>query len=369
MSMPVQQAGNEHPGAAVPPAPGDDPDVVARFEEAHQGIMGMLVAAYRMRGRKLRAEKASLPLTIISGFLGSGKTTLLNHLLMEPHGRRLAVLVNDFGRINIDAGLVASQTEDLISLKNGCACCAVGADLTDALIDISERDEFPDAIVLEASGIADTHGIVQIALTNPAIRVEGIVTVVDAETLRELAVDPQIGRVFRNQITAADLIALSKLDLLDEAKQEAAKQWLADQFPDKPVVEAVEGEIPVEVVLGIGASHESERETHGRDHHHHHDFESVSITIDDPLDGERLRALLDDLPQSLWRAKGFLNLQEEPDRRTIYQRAGKRWSLSAAEPWGDEKPHSSLVFIGPSGSLDASQLEADLDHCVATSRT
>ena len=101
----------------------EDLVVEARLNEAHQGIMGMLFAAKKMRDRKLDTRKAFLPLTIIGGFLGSGKTTLLNHLLVSQHGRRLVVLVNDFGRINIDAALVASQTDDMISLTNGCACC------------------------------------------------------------------------------------------------------------------------------------------------------------------------------------------------------------------------------------------------------
>jgi len=366
MAERAQQAVSDPPGAAAAPAPGDDPDVQARFEEAHQGITGMLFAAYKMHGRKLRAEKASLPLTIISGFLGSGKTTLLNHLLMEPRGRRLAVLVNDFGRINIDAALVSSQTKDMISLKNGCACCAVGSDLTQALIDIADRDEHPDAIVLEASGIADTLGIVQIALSNPAIRLEGVVAVVDAETLLELADDPHAGRVFRNQIAAADLIALSKLDLLDPSKHKEVKEWLTDQFAATPVVEVVNGNVPADVVLGIGASREAHRDLEKSKEGHVHDFESFSFTIDESLDGDRLQAFFDSLPNSLWRAKGVLHLEKEPTHRTIYQRVGKRWNYAPAEPWGDEKPHSSLVLIGPMGSLDQSTLKADLDRCVVS---
>jgi len=326
----------------------------------------MVVAALKLRGRELRAAKASLPLTVITGFLGAGKTTLLNHLLVEPGGRRLAVLVNDFGRINIDADLVSSRTEDLISLKNGCACCAVGNDLTQALIDIAERSEHPDAVVLEASGIADTPGIVQIALANSTIRLEGVVVVVDAETLRDLAEDPHARRLFLNQIAAADLIVLSKLDLVEPAHHTAIKEWLAERFAAIPVVEAVMGNVPTDVVLGIGASRDAREDSAQSAEAHVHDFESLSFTIDEPLDGARLRTFFDSLPKSLLRAKGVLRLDDDPCRRTIYQRVGSRSSLSPAERWGDEKPHSSLVFIGPTGSLDASALKGGLDDCVVS---
>lgn len=343
-------------------APENDIEAEDRFNEAHQGIMGMLFAAYKLRNRKLRATEGSLPLTIIGGFLGSGKTTLLNHLLMSPHGRRLMVLVNDFGRINIDAALVASQTEDMIQLTNGCACCAVSADLTDALIDIAEREALPDAIVLEASGIADPNGIVQVALSNPAIRLDGSLVVVDAETLQDLAADPLTGRLFRNQISAADLILLSKVDLVDDEQRAAAHQWLTTHYPDKRVIEAVNGNVRSDIVLGIDTTRDLKAAA-AESTDHAHDFESLSFTINAPLNSKCLQALLDTLPASLLRAKGVLNLAEKPSHRTIYQRVGRRWRYINAEPWGKEHPHSSLVLIGPAGVLDQSTLAEKLDAC------
>lgn len=345
----------------------DDRATEARFNEAHQGIMGMLFAAYKMRGRKLRAPDGSLPLTIIGGFLGSGKTTLLNHLLVSPHGRRLVVLVNDFGRVNIDASLVASQTDDMINLTNGCACCVVSADLTNSLIEIAEREDPPDAIVLEASGIADPYGIVQVALSNPSIRLDGNIVVVDAETMPELAVDSLTSRLFHNQISAADLIVLSKVDLVDNAQHAEAQDWLAEHYPDKRVIEAVNGDVPVEFVLGLDTKRDLQAEA-SEPTDHAHNFESVSFTFDEPLDGDRLQAVFDALPEALLRAKGVLNLVEEPDRQTIYQRVGERWSYRSAEPWGDETPRSSLVFIGPRGLLDRPTLEESLNSCIAENR-
>jgi G3E family GTPase len=335
-----------------------------RAEEARQALFGMIFAALKMRGRKLRAPEGSLPLTIIGGFLGSGKTTLLNHLLVSPHGRRLVVLVNDFGRINIDAALVASQTDDMITLSNGCACCAVSADLTNNLIEIAEREPPPEAIVLEASGIAEPNGIIQTALTNPAIRLDGSLVVVDAETMQEFAEYPLTSRLFHNQIMAADLIVLSKVDLMDESQRAEARQWLPAHYPDKRVIEAVNGDVPAELVLGIDSKRDVQAEA-STPTDHVHDFESVSFTINEPLDGDRLHAFLEALPEALLRAKGVLNLAEEPSQRTIYQRVGKRWSYTPAEPWGDETPHSSLVFIGPPWLLDESTLEAGLYACRA----
>jgi len=344
-----------------------DKAVEDRFNEAHQGIMGMLFAAYKMRGRKLCAPDGSLPLTIIGGFLGSGKTTLLNHLLVSPHGRHLVVLVNDFGRINIDAALVASQTDDMISLTNGCACCAVSANLTNTLIEIAERADPPDAIVLEASGVADPNGIVTAALTNPAIRLDGNIVVVDAETMQELAVDSFTSRLFHHQISAADLIVLSKVDLINDAQRAQTQDWLAEHYPEQHVIAAVNGDVPVELVLGIDTKRDPQAEA-SEPTDHVHDFESVSITIDEPLDGDRLQAVFDALPESLLRAKGVLNLVEEPKCRTIYQRVGARWRYTTGEPWDDVQPHSSLVFIGPVGLLDRPTLETRLHTCQVNRR-
>ncbi len=355
------------PAAADEAAAEEAAAAEARALEAHQALSGMIFAALKMRGRKLRADEGSVPLTIIGGFLGSGKTTLLNHLLLSPHGRRLVVLVNDFGRINIDASLVASQTDDMINLKNGCACCAVSADLTNALIEIAEREELPDAVVLEASGIADPNGIAHVALSNPSVRLDGSLAVVDAETWQMLSEDPLTRRLFHNQISAADLIVLSKVDLVDAPARTKARQWLASQFPGKRVIEAVNGDVPVEVVLGIETRRDVNAEALEPEDHAH-DFESLSFTIEEPLDGDRLQAFFDALPESVLRAKGVLSLAEEPKRRTIYQRVGGRWRYTPGEPWGDEKPHSSFVVIGPAGLFDRAALEARLESCVAEHR-
>ncbi len=339
-------------------------ELEARALEGHQALAGIIFAAMKMRGRTLRAPDGSLPLTVIGGFLGSGKTTLLNRLLASPHGRRLVVLVNDFGRINIDAALVESRTEDTITLTNGCACCAVSSDLTNALIEVAEREHPPDAIVLEASGIAEPHGIVQVALTNPSIRLDGSIAMVDAETVRELSEHPLAGRIFHNQISAADLIVLSKVDLCDDAGRADARAWLAAHHPDTRVIEAVNGDIPPDLVLGIETRRDLEADPPAPTDHAH-TFESVSLTAEKPLSRERLRTFLESLPPSILRGKGVLHLVEDPSRRTIFQRVGGRWSCTPDGPWGEEPPRSSLVVISPPGDLDPEELTARFGACHA----
>ena len=151
-----------------------------------------------------------LPLTVVSGYLGAGKTTLINRLLAEPHGMRLLVMVNDFGAINIDAALLASQTDDTLTLSNGCVCCTMGADLFMAVGDVLDRAERPDHLVIEASGIADPARIAQVAQAEPELTYGGIVTEVDAQGYPALVQDPQIGPQVAGQVRVADLICLSK---------------------------------------------------------------------------------------------------------------------------------------------------------------
>jgi Ni2+-binding GTPase involved in maturation of urease and hydrogenase len=154
--------------------------------------------------------KPRLPLTVISGYLGAGKTTLINRLLAEDHGLKLMVMVNDFGAINIDAALIADATGDTMTLTNGCVCCTMGADLFMAIGDVLDRPQRPDHLVIEASGIADPARIAQVAQAEPDLAYGGIVTVVDGPSYDRLARDGQIGAQVAGQVSAADLILISK---------------------------------------------------------------------------------------------------------------------------------------------------------------
>ena len=332
--------------------------------EAWEMITGLLEAT-RLMPATLRAPEGSLPLTILSGFLGAGKTTLLNRLLTEPGGRRIAVLVNDFGRINIDAALIRSQTEDMISLTNGCACCTVSGDLTRTLIELAQRAEPPQAIVLEASGLADPCGIAQVALSNPALRLDGVLTLVDAVACSEMAGAADLWQTIDRQLDAADLIVLTKTDEASPEQQQAARTLLDARQPGKPVVIAVRGELPADVVLGVHSTRDP-RQLPRSPWDHGERFESVSLQSTVPLDGERLAPFLNALPPELLRAKGVLWIAQDPARRQVYQRVGHRSSLVPEDGWAGVNPSSSLVLIGHAGRMDALALRRDFNQLKAT---
>lgn len=336
-------------------------------------MLSSLLEATRLMPPKLRAPDASLPLTLITGFLGAGKTTLLNRLLADPGGRRLAVLVNDFGSINIDASLIRSRTEDMISLTNGCACCTVSTDLTRTLIDLAQREDPPDAIVLEASGLADPRGIAQVALSNPSLRLDGVLTLVDTTLYAGLHADAtnsghpvsadtlvqppeEVLRTVDGQIDAADLIVLTKIDEASTVQALATRKALAQRFPGKPQMNAVLGELPSSLVLGLRSKRDFRQEPLAP-WDHSEGFESCALQSSTPLDSALLHKFLESLPSSLLRAKGVLWLVQDPQHRQIFQRVGRRWSIAPEDSWGLEHPASSLVLIAPKGSLDRPELQ------------
>lgn len=339
-------------------------DPLTRALDARQTIAGMIFAAMAAP-RKLAAPAKSLPLTVIGGFLGAGKTTLLNHILSDPQGRKLVVLVNDFGKINIDAALIEDQTDDAINLTNGCACCAVSADLSKALAEVSQRTERPDGIVLETSGVADPAAIAQIALANQSIRLDGILTVVDAETALACAEDPATRSLFHTQLRSADLVLLSKTDLLDQPQLAEVREWLKSLHSRNSIVEAVKGRVPTDVVLGIHApDHETMPEHDAPDHvPEGHGFESFSLEHDGLLDEKKARAFLGALPDTILRAKGFLHLADKPVGSAVFQRVGIRWSLHHDNKHKAPDTISRLVFIGPKGSLDRRALKDGFEAC------
>jgi G3E family GTPase len=333
--------------------------VRADAADAWQMLAGFLQAA-RVVPEAQRAAPGSLPLTVISGFLGSGKTTLLNRLLSQPHGRRLAVLVNDFGRINIDAELVVDRTGDMVSLANGCACCSVAGDLAKTIVQLAQREEPPDAIVLEASGLADPRGIVQVALANPALRLDGIVTVVDAETVLAQAEDRDCARTLAAQLDAADVLVLNKQDLACAQRVDAARQWLAARAPGRLVIDAVHADVPVDVVLGIASENSfADAQWDG----HASGFEAVSLAFDRPLERERVRHFLGELPEGVVRAKGVLWLADDASMRTAYQRVGTRAAFTRLDAWSEGPRLSRLVIIGRRGRLDRETLARRLEAC------
>lgn len=351
--------------------PGDPADAgqgpgdagAAAAVQGWQMLAGLLEAT-RLMPESLLAPPGSLPLTILSGFLGAGKTTLVNRLLEQPGGRRIVVLVNDFGRINIDAALIGSRTDDMISLTNGCACCTVSSDLTRTLIDIAQRPDRPDALVLEASGLADPRGIAQVALANPALRLDGVITLVDAAHHGESRQSAQAAWTVDHQIDAADLLVLTKTDLASAAELDAVRALLHARHPDTPVLTAMHGDLPADVLLGVHSARDP-RQAPPASWEHAAGFAAWCLQSQRPLDDARLRAFLAALPPALLRAKGVLQLAGDPLRRHVYQRVGRRSSLEADGPWRGAPAASSLVLIGPKDCIDAPALQRAFDALAA----
>ena len=303
-----------------------------------------------------------IPLTIIGGYLGTGKTTLLNHILRHNEGRQLVVIVNDFGSINIDAELIESQDEEVINLANGCICCTLVDGFITTLINLLNLASPPDHIVVEASGVADPYKLGQYGHL-PGLHLDGVIVVADAETVRRKARDKYVGETVARQLQGADVIVLNKVDLVTDETRKAARAWLGEMVPDAHIIESRHGNVPLPLLLGdvsrTGSPSSNLRLSTGSsdEHHHYLAYDTWSYTADEPLSGDAFRALVAALPEGVIRAKGVLCLREDPDRRTIFQLVGKRWSLKPGGEWGDAPPRSQLVMIGLIGSVDADWLE------------
>jgi G3E family GTPase len=307
-----------------------------------------------------------IQLTVIGGFLGAGKTTLLNQLLRDAGDRRLAVLVNDFGAINIDAELVQSRDGEVVSLKNGCICCGVGGDFIGELALLRDRPEPPEHVVVEASGVADPAAIVVLG-DMPGYRRDAAVVVADAETVRERAEDAVTGHQILGQLRAADLLVLNKTDLVAPARLAETHAWLrAIAGPSTAIVETAFGVLPVDVVLGARPAPDrlvaAPQDHADHEHDHHPAFETWSWSGAAAISGAGLVEELKALPDGIVRAKGLLHLREDAAHRYVLQVVGRRFSIEADRPWGDAAPASQLVVIGLPGSVDADALTATLER-------
>ena len=333
----------------------------------------------------LGAGPAPIPVTILTGFLGAGKTTLLNRILNGDHGLRVAVLVNDFGSINIDADLVVGVESDVISLANGCVCCSIRDDLIEAVTSVMARPERPEYVLLEASGVADPVGIM-VTFSNPGlrdrIRLDSTTCVVDAEQV--FAVPEQM-KLKLWQIAAADMLILNKVDLVSRDQIATIRRWLDEHFHRYRLIEAKQCDVPVEILLSAGhfdaAAVESGHGDHtGHDcheaqcnHHHRHDdhsqaFSTWSYESGEPLSLEALRETASRLPVNIYRCKGVINSADSPTRRTVLQVVGKRVDLTLENEWGDRTARTQIVAIGARGSVDGEMLQARFDACAVGPR-
>ena len=342
-------------------------------------------------------ELTKLPVTVITGFLGSGKTTLIRHLMQNPNGKRLAVVVNEFGDVGVDGDILKScaipdcPAENIMELANGCICCTVADDFIPTIEALMKLDPQPDHILIETSGLALPKPLLK-AFDWPDIRskitVDGVIALADAEAVADgrfapnvEAVDAQrladdsldhetpLSEVFEDQISCADIVLLTKADLTDQAGMDKAKAIIAQEAP-RPlqVVEVSEGVVDPRVILGLEAAAEDDLE--GRPSHHdephdhdHEDFDSIVVAIDDIEDveafKEKVAALA--LEQNILRVKGYGVVKDKP-MRLLVQAVGTRVRAQFDRPWGmDDVKQGRMVVIAEHDHISRPAIEAALN--------
>jgi len=341
---------------------------------------------------------AKIPVTVVTGFLGSGKTTLLRHLLQNNQGRRIAVVVNEFGEVGIDGELLRScqvcddeedAANNIVELTNGCLCCTVQEEFLPTMQELLRRREQIDCLLIETSGLALPKPLVQ-AFRWPEIRtgatVDGVVTVVDCEAVAsgtlvgdldaleaQREADPNlehetpIEELFEDQLACADLVLLTKVDRVDAQTQTRVQEWLRQQLPQGvKVVPCNNGEINPDLLLGFNAAVEDNldaRPSHHdseEDHEHDDEINSVHLILDQAFEPKALTAKLKQLvqDQEIYRIKGFVAVPNKP-MRMVVQGVGDRLEHFFDRPWQATEPRQTrLVLIGR--ALDQSQIEGVL---------
>jgi G3E family GTPase len=310
----------------------------------------------------------ALPAVVVGGWLGAGKTTLVNRLLRDAGGRRIAVLVNDFGDVGIDADLIVSREGSVMNLAGGCVCCAVGSDLVEALVGLAAREPAFDLALVETSGVALPGAVARALRLVQGVEVEGTVVLVDAETVRARADDRHVGDMVHRQLAEADLLVLNKVDLVPADALPALHAWLSEAAPRAARVDAVEAAVPPALVLGLrdapdaavttdllrGATLATRRATPAAA-----TFVSASFELDGEHDLVALAAALADPALGLLRAKA--TLRDTSGARAVLQAVGVRVrtgpALTGSAAAAPDAP-SRLVAIGLRGALDAPAIAA-----------
>ncbi|KAG6489930.1 P-loop guanosine triphosphatase YjiA-like [Zingiber officinale] len=341
-----------------------------------------------------------VPATVITGFLGSGKTTLLNHILTSQHGKRIAVIENEFGEVDIDSSLVAnhsSVSEDIVMVNNGCLCCTVRGDLVKMLLKLAKekRDKF-DHIVIETTGLAKPSPVIETFYTDDLVaqhvKLDGVVTLVDSKHAMKHLNEVKSRWVVNEaveQVAYADRIILNKTDLVNETELDALAKKIKHINGMAQIKQAQFGSVDIDFVLGIGGydldriesdvqidvshntSHQcSHDHDHHRDHHHGHVHDSavtsVSIVSEGTLDldevNDWLERLVDEKGEDLYRLKGVLSVNDSTGRYVV-QGVHSMLDGCPAKPWGEgEKPINKLVFIGR--NLDETALRNAFRGCL-----
>ena len=340
---------------------------------------------------------AKTPVTIVTGFLGAGKTTLIRHLMANAGGRRLALIINEFGDVGVDGDLIKSCSDaacpedSIIELANGCICCTVADDFAPAITALLAREPKPDHIIVETSGLALPKPLIK-AFDWPDLRtrltVDGVIAVVDAAAVAEgrFADDPArvaeqrlsdpsldhdnpLEEVYEDQLMSADLVVLNKADLVDRGRLEALKAQIAGVVPRAvKITPTREGAIDADVLIGMNAAAEDDLKARPSHHdaegeHDHNDFETFVVTIPAVRDPDTLidRLVAATRAHDILRVKGFIEVAGKP-LRMLVQGVGQRFRRDFDRPWGGEEPRLSRLIVIAQTGVDrkavASALEA-----------
>ncbi|WP_065329713.1 cobalamin biosynthesis protein CobW [Tritonibacter mobilis] len=336
-----------------------------------------------------------IPVTVITGFLGAGKTTLIRHLMQNPQGKRLAVVVNEFGTAGVDGDILKSCADDncpaenIMELANGCICCTVADDFIPTIESLMALPEPPEHIVIETSGLALPKPLLK-AFDWPAIRsritVDGVIALADAEAVAKGQFAPDLdavqaqreadesldhetplSEVFEDQISCADIVLLSKADLVGEAGVEKARAIIEAEAPRKlPILPMTEGVIDPRVILGLEAAAEDDldaRPSHhdGHHDHEHDDFESIVVEMGEVSDPEDLQKRIIEMARArnILRVKGYVAVEGKP-MRMLVQAVGERLRAQYDQPWGAQERKTQLVVIAEHDNIDTAGIHADL---------
>ena len=347
------------------------------------------------------------PVTVLTGYLGAGKTTLLNRILSEDHGKRYAVIVNEFGEIGIDNDLIVGADEEVFEMNNGCVCCTVRGDLIRVVAGLMKRKGRFDAIIVETTGLADPGPVAQTFFMDDEVKakakLDSVTTVVDAKHILLRLSD---SKEAVEQIAFADQIVLNKVELVSEDDLRMIETRIRRLNPLAPIHRATRSNVPLDAILGRGSfdlgrildlepeflnpahgedghvhdehcGHDHDHEDH--DHHHHdhghgntaprydEDIKGVSLRLDRPVDANKITAwlnkLLADQGPDILRAKGIVDVKGE-SKRLVFQAVHMMLEGDLQREWkADEDRYSRMVFIGR--NLDEAQLRAGFEACAA----